>query len=1492
MLQGTTNVYKHLSALFFQLVLLLATSSLARAVVISEIHYNPPGGENALEFVEISNDSTTPEDISGYFFTDGIEFQIPAGTILAKGDILVLCADVDAVRTRWGIHNAIGNFSGRLDNAGERLTLVNQVGVTVQSLRFRDRGKWPAEADGTGHTLVLRGLRLDSSEPESWTWSPELGGSPGRPNFVVDDEPQFEDVVLIEAGELWRFSRGSQPFSSPPEAWRAPDFDDATWEEGPSGFGYGDNDDATVLEDMQNSYTSVACRKTFTLTPEDLASGELNLGMVYDDGFCAFINGVSFASVNCTPEMAYDAVATGSHEARGEEEHFAIPQHLLLAGVNVLAVVGYNNDASSLDFSLLPRLLARRRMGGPDSPLGAAVVCNELYRSPIEGESWVELYNRGRFAVDLSGFQLTDDPDRADPYTIAAGRVLAPGGFLVIDEFESGLTFSSPVVRVFLLGDTGIAEAAAIFERPAPPGLEIGEYAEARFPDGGPLEWVTATPTRESANQVEGTTDIVINEIFYHPPDGRSGEFLEFYNRGNETVDLSGYSIDKGVTYEFADGVTLERGGYLVVAEDPELILLNYGRGGALGPWEGTLADDGENIRVVDAWGNPVDEVRFHDGGHWSRLADGEGSSLELIDPFQDNDVGSAWGASDETGKSRWERLSYTVPDYRPAAESELHLLLVERGSCLIDEVSIRRGGGSNHIPNSGFESSTSPWIIEGTHQDSRRVTYDSYAGRACLELNASGKGDTSVNRIETETSPALTRGAYEVSLWARWLSGSSLLVGHGEFSAGPWGGRPSPSVNMSGNTLGGRLRLTVPLDLGTPGEENSRRRRLLEESGSANLGPVISDVTHSPPSPDPETPVRVSARVSDSDGVESVRLFFRERHAGGAFDSVPLVEEPRSADGTASARVFAGQLAGFSRGVKIVFFVEATDTAGASRRFPVDAPGSTLLFQVQGVVEHRTDAVKIVLDDARTQELAGRRIHSNHLVDGAFVFDDDEVYYNVGVRYRGSPWGRPERASYRVRIPKDELLHPGLRKINLSSRVNGPVELASYFLVGRCGTVDKPAAVPLYHFVSSYFNGGSRGIQRLFEPVARDFVDKWFPGSDGAVLKATARLAFNDSGQHTAYDGASFDYMGEHPENYRFYYFHVTDRSRDDWERFMELMRVMDPRETSDSVHDNQIGEILDVEGFLRVMVPRMFVSDWDTLGIGQGHNAYLILDSRDGLWETAPLDFNQAMPSGQLNFPVFPTFDRGYARLISRPPVRRIYARIADEFLDGYWSTTRAGPFLDAVQRDTGVSMSEPRSFIGNRAPIVRRQIEPFTQVPFRIVTNGGDDIATGATRLELEGEASVEIASLLVVRNAEAPMPLEPTWDTPTRWRARFDLPVASNQFRFLGFDARGTLVATAIIRITTSAWPSEPEFLRGDANGDQVVDVSDPVATLRHLFAGLSLDCQDAADSDDNGRVELSDAIGTLGHLFRRGAPPAPPYPSPGVDPSPDELNCEL
>ena len=86
------------------------------------------------------------------------------------------------------------------------------------------------------------------------------------------------------------------------------------------------------------------------------------------------------------------------------------------------------------------------------------------------------------------------------------------------------------------------------------------------------------------------------------------------------------------------------------------------------------------------------------------------------------------------------------------------------------------------------------------------------------------------------------------------------------------------------------------------------------------------------------------------------------------------------------------------------------------------------------------------------------------------------------------------------------------------------------------------------------------------------------------------------------------------------------------------------------------------------------------------------------------------------------------------------------------------------------------------------------------------------------------------------------------------------------------------------------PGLPDFLRGDANGDCGVNITDPTFTLNFLFLGGPAPiCADAADADDSGDLLLTDAVFALNFLFLDG--PEPPAPGPagaGSDPSADAL----
>lgn len=84
--------------------------------------------------------------------------------------------------------------------------------------------------------------------------------------------------------------------------------------------------------------------------------------------------------------------------------------------------------------------------------------------------------------------------------------------------------------------------------------------------------------------------------------------------------------------------------------------------------------------------------------------------------------------------------------------------------------------------------------------------------------------------------------------------------------------------------------------------------------------------------------------------------------------------------------------------------------------------------------------------------------------------------------------------------------------------------------------------------------------------------------------------------------------------------------------------------------------------------------------------------------------------------------------------------------------------------------------------------------------------------------------------------------------------------------------------------------EQDFLRGDSNGDGMLNLADPLAGLDFLFlTGVSL-CRDAEDANDDGVLNLTDPIYTLNYLFASGPALAAPFLACGEDGTPDGVDC--
>lgn len=86
-------------------------------------------------------------------------------------------------------------------------------------------------------------------------------------------------------------------------------------------------------------------------------------------------------------------------------------------------------------------------------------------------------------------------------------------------------------------------------------------------------------------------------------------------------------------------------------------------------------------------------------------------------------------------------------------------------------------------------------------------------------------------------------------------------------------------------------------------------------------------------------------------------------------------------------------------------------------------------------------------------------------------------------------------------------------------------------------------------------------------------------------------------------------------------------------------------------------------------------------------------------------------------------------------------------------------------------------------------------------------------------------------------------------------------------------------------------AEPQFVRGDADADGGLNITDAVAMLGCSFLGTECPaCADAADVNDDGQNNITDPVYLLNFLFLGQAPPPNPHQACGEDPTTDELDC--
>lgn len=149
---------------------------------ITEILVDPEGGDQDLEFVELTNFTDRAIELEGWTIS-GIDFEFPPGASVPAGEQLVVARSPSAFRERYPVDasRVFGPYEGALSSAGESLRLRDAgpgYPATIDLVRILGDADWPSIRRGHSLELVSPSRDRDNDPGTSWRLSREPGGTP------------------------------------------------------------------------------------------------------------------------------------------------------------------------------------------------------------------------------------------------------------------------------------------------------------------------------------------------------------------------------------------------------------------------------------------------------------------------------------------------------------------------------------------------------------------------------------------------------------------------------------------------------------------------------------------------------------------------------------------------------------------------------------------------------------------------------------------------------------------------------------------------------------------------------------------------------------------------------------------------------------------------------------------------------------------------------------------------------------------------------------------------------------------------------------------------------------------------------------------------------------------------------------------------------------------------------------------------------------------
>lgn len=622
------------------------------------------------DWIEIGNSGTEPIDLGGWHLTDDeinfTKWTFPRPTPLAGGQSLVVFASGKNRRQPGRpLHT---NFA--LNRSGEFLALVVPDGAIVAS-------------------------RFSPYPPQELDLSYGVGlGPAAATTILVEDDAQAR--LLVSSGPVDDAWRGGEPFNE--NSWTSVQLGVGFNTGGGAVIGGGGGRGATIAYSVADgtSGTQVfggALGMDFAVL-EAISMKELGVFDDDSDGLNRTITAELWSrdGNGSGVVLASETFTSGSPGTLEAGHRFKpLPSPLTLEpGAYTIVAYGYGadehngNSGGNGDFTTsnegggLIQFVGSSRFGSagggwPDSEDGGgparygagtfkfSAAGDDLIRTDLESG----MHDQNASTLLRIPFRYTG-PELANTLTLEIayddgftawlnGQLLTSRNASTDPDWNSNASVEGNSVETIVLPSTALTIGDNVL---AIQGMNlhaddldfiIAPQLSAAFSRFERLYFSNPTPGQPNGQGEQGT-GLVINEIHYDPSsDTAPAEFLELYNAGARTVNLTGWRLAGAVDYAFPANTQLAPDRYLVVALSAPFFEAEFRDVPVHAPFLGRLSNSGETVELRNNLDERIDRVNYDIGAPWPVAGDDPYPSIQLLHPGQDNDLAGSWRAAPPT---------------------------------------------------------------------------------------------------------------------------------------------------------------------------------------------------------------------------------------------------------------------------------------------------------------------------------------------------------------------------------------------------------------------------------------------------------------------------------------------------------------------------------------------------------------------------------------------------------------------------------------------------------------------------------------------------------------------------------------------------------------------------------------------------------------------------------------------------------------------------